>query len=1188
MEPKAIKSSVNGGPYAVKTPLGWVLNGPFSHQDYYVHHRKTNFIQSEDALSAQFKAFCNMEFSDTLVGVDELSQYDQKAVQIMQESAILKNGHYEISLPWKDDNPCLPNNRSLAELRLVGLKKRFKADPESLKKYSNFMSELLEKGYAERVPEENTTRDDGLVWYLPHHSVFNPRKPEKTRVVFDCSAKYHGISLNDKLLQGPDLTNNLIGVLTRFRQEPIAMTSDIEAMFMQVHVNPEHRDALRFLWWPKGEDIWNVPPEEYRMTVHLFGAVSSPTCSNFALKKTADDNQELFEPDILNTVRHCFYVDDCLKSVETEKEAIKTSSELCQLLKLGGFNLTKWIANSRNVLESIPGAKRAETVKVLDQQNLPIDRVLGMEWNTESDELGFKVMIKDKPITRQGILSIVSSTYDPLGLASPFVLPAKIILQDLCRMRLGWDEKVSGEPLYRWEKWLLDLPRLSDFAVNRCVKPANFGDIISSQLHHFSDAAETGYGSVTYLRQVNASGEIHCSLMMSKSRVTPLKQISIPRLELSAAVVSTRLDQIMKKELTIPLESSTFWTDSTAVIRYVENEDKRFHTFVANRIAKIRDVSLPEQWRYVDTNRNPGDYTSRGLSADSLIRGRWLMGPKFLWQSEDQWPVRPASMRHISQSDPEVRDEKKTCVAISQSDHNIEKILEKFSTWWRMKKCIAWILRYKTNLHRALQQRQHGQPVEFGDLNSIQMITLEEMNNAEKVILKHTQKWYFSEELEDLNAKKRYNSQDCGDNVSSQTVKSSSRLRKLSPIIKDGLICVGGRLERATIPEESKHQVILPNRSHVTDLIIKHYHNLSGHSGREYVLSVLRGQFWVIKGNSAVRHVLSGCYECRKRYGSRGSQIMADLPEDRVKPNRPPFSSVGIDFFGPYLIKRGRSEVKRYGVIFTCLAIRAVHIEITHSLDTSSFLNALRRFIARRGQPFEIRTDNGGNFVSGEAELCKALLEWNNKKIHEFLAQHNVKWTFNPPLASHHGGVWERCIRTIRKVMSGLLKQQRLDDEGLVTIMCEVEAIINNRPITKVSDDPKDMGALTPNHLLMFREGPYLPPGNFVHEDLYSRRRWRQIQYMADQFWLRWIKEYLPLLQERQKWFSKSRNLVVGDLVLIVDENTPRGHWAKGLVKATFPDKQGIVRQVELKTAQGQLKRDTRKLCLLEQAENLK
>lgn len=291
--------------------------------------------------------------------------------------------------------------------------------------------------------------------------------------------------------------------------------------------------------------------------MHLFGAVSSPSCSNFALKKTADDNQELFEPKILDTVRRNFYVDDCLKSVETEDEAIETSSQLCQLLTLGGFNLTKWISNSRNVIESVPGAKRAETVKVLDQ-NLPVDRALGMEWDTESDKLGFKVMIKDRPTTRRGILSIVSSTYDPLGFASPFVLPAKIILQDLCRMKLGWDDEVTGEPLYRWKKWLLDLPKLTDFVVNRCIKPFNFEEIVSSQLHHFSDAAETGYGSVTYLRQVNARNEINCALMIAKSRVTLLKQVSIPRLELSAAVVSTRLDQIMKKELTNPLESSTF------------------------------------------------------------------------------------------------------------------------------------------------------------------------------------------------------------------------------------------------------------------------------------------------------------------------------------------------------------------------------------------------------------------------------------------------------------------------------------------------------------------------------------------------------------------------------------------------------------------------------------------------------
>ena len=228
------------------------------------------------------------------------------------------------------------------------------------------------------------------------------------------------------------------------------------------------------------------------------------------------------------------------------------------------------------------------------------------------------------------------------------------------------------------------------------------------------------------------------------------------------------------------------------------------------------------------------------------------------------------------------------------------------------------------------------------------------------------------------------------------------------------------------------------------------------------------------------------------------------------------------------------------------MSIRAVHIEVVHSLDTDSFLNALRRFIARRGQPVQMRSDNGGNFVKGEKELREAIAKWNQKKIHSFLLNENIKWVFNPPAGSHHGGAWERCIRTTRKVMKALLKEQPLDDEGLLTLLAEVESIINGRPITKVSDDPKDCEALTPNHLLLLRAGPNLPPGLFVKEDNYSRRRWRQVQYLADVFWRRWLREYLPALQERQKWGATKRNFAVDDVVLVVDDAVPWSSWPLG------------------------------------------
>lgn len=239
-----------------------------------------------------------------------------------------------------------------------------------------------------------------------------------------------------------------------------------------------------------------------------------------------------------------------------------------------------------------------------------------------------------------------------------------------------------------------------------------------------------------------------------------------------------------------------------------------------------------------------------------------------------------------------------------------------------------------------------------------------------------------------------------------------------------------------------------------------------------------------------------------------------------------------MDYFGPIDVKRGRGTVKRYGVIFTCLACCTVHLEVAHALDTDVCINALRRFICRRGQVTEIRSKIGTNFVGSNQELKEALQELSQDKIQKALLQEGIKWTFNPPHGAHHGGIWERLIRKVKRALYSVLKQQTLNNKTLQTAMCEAEAILSDRPITPSSDDPNDIEALTPNHILQLKGKPTLPPGLFKREDLYIRRRWMQVQYITDLFWKRWVREYLAMMQERQKWHKPHRNFTVGDLVL--------------------------------------------------------
>ena len=1081
----------------------------------------------------------------------DMSVQDRQAVSVMERTIKHVDGRYEIAIPFKNEPVNMPDNRVAAELRLRALSRRFSHDTELKERYSANMEDLFSKRYASKVPDSELIRSDGKVWYLPHHAVINPKKPEKVRIVFDCAAKYNGVSLNDQVLSGPDLTNCMIGILLRFRQEPIAIMADIESMFHQVSVNPNDRDVLRFLWWSHG-DV-NQEPDVYRMNVHLFGGTWSPSCCSYALRRVATDNQEDFMTETVNTVTRNFYVDDCLKSVKDETEAVLLIDELRKLLSRGGFRLTKFMSNSARVIESVPASERSVGVKHIEF-DLNYERALGISWNVTEDCFMFNMHYKSVPCTKRGLLSSMSSVYDPLGFLSPFALKAKKLIQDLSRRKAGWDESLQEEEQRQWMQWLAGHETLKELRIPRCLKPAS-AQRAQYELHHFADASSIAFGCVSYLRIVVQDEKAHCSFLTTKSRLAPIRAVSIPRLELMAAVLAVNVDQMLKRKLDMCIQKTVFWTDSTVVLQYIQSESKRFHTFVANRVSVIREATLPEQWQHVPTKQNPADYASRGLTAEELLTNEcWWSGPGFLQYSEDSWPMQHY-LSVVSDDDPEVKRNVSAVHMLNVTDLNqtdvIDQLFRYRASWMKLTVDVGWILRFMSYLKAKLNP---GTPVRSGRLE------VSELQKAESQIVRYVQCKEFQIDRAKLN------DQDEGKPV----VAKSSRLYRLEPVMcEDGLIRVGGRLPT--------HPIILPSSHPVTNLVINHFHVMSGHGGKEHTLSLIRQQYWIIGARQAVRKQLRECVVCRLRDAKPVGQRMANLPCDRITPGDPPFSYVGVDVFGPFNVKRGRSTEKRYGCLFTCLKIRAVHIEVLHSLDTDSFINALQRFICRRGQVKEIRSDNGTNFVGAEKELRTAILKWNNDKIDNFLRQKTIQWRFNPPTASHMGGVWERQNRSVRKVLSSVMKEQVLDDESLTTVFCLAESVINSRPITVVSDDHRDLEPLTPNHLLLLREDPVLPPGDFVKQDIYSRRRWRQVQYLADVFWRRWTREYLPLIQLRQKWLQSSKNIAVGDIVIVMDDNAPRNAWNIGRVIETLPSSDGLVRTVKVATKSGNLTRPVHK-----------
>ena len=928
------------------------------------------------------------------------------------------------------------------------------------------IKDYVDKGYAKKLSKEEASKTSNITWFLPHHPVLNPNKPGKVRVVFDAAAKFQGTSLNDQLVQGPDLTNDLVGVLIRFREERIALTSDVEAMFHQTGVLPKDTDALRFLWWP--DDI-ERPPDEYKMLVHIFGAKSSPCCANKTLKQIADDNEGIYDPKATYTLRRNFYVDDGLKSVGSEEEAIRLADQLIHLTKEGGYNLTKFMSNSRKVLSSIPKQQRANPEIDLALDELPFERALGLRWSPETDCFYFNSVNTCKPLTKRGILSVVSSLYDPLGFMSPFVLLAKIIIQDLWKLKCDWDEDVQEPYASQWRRWLDMLQKIKNIAIPRCYKPPTIKNVSGMQLHVFSDASRKGLGASVYFRIVGSDGFIHVTLVMGKSRNTPTKDWSIPRLELQAAVIAARLCEVVTRELDLPIDKTYLWSDSMTTLQYIKNTKLRFRPFVFHRVAEIHELTAPNQWNYVPSTSNPADAGSRGMKIEEFHpHCVWWSGPKFLYYSEDHWPS--SKVTDVPNDDEEVAESKVNVMSVSVGS-SVDRLLKKFSSWPLLQSSVAWLLRFIKFIRRENPPTGH--------------LRLQEVKEATRVIAKLLQQQFFEEELTSLQ--------------NGQQVKRQSKLAKLNPVLIDGLIRVGGRVSSVPLPFESKHPIILPKDHVVSSSIVRFYHEVYGHAGREHVISLLRQAFWIIQARSLVRSLLRRCFVCRKHNESTMRQVMADLPKERLTPYEPPFTFTGVDVFGPFTVKRGRTTQKIYGCIFVCFTCRAVHIEDLDSLSTDAFINSLRRFISNRGLPKQIWSDNGTNFVGAERELKQAIREWNNDKIALELRTRNVdwyscpfiEWRFQPPYASHMSGVWERLIRSVKKAMKGVLGNPNalINQETLRTVFADVVTILNSRPLCSVSEDPKDLEPLTPNHLLLQRQTLAIPPGIFCKEDLYSKKR---------------------------------------------------------------------------------------------------
>ncbi|XP_048580423.1 uncharacterized protein LOC116604791 [Nematostella vectensis] len=1211
---REFRNGPRGAPWAQRLDLGWTITGQmcldFGKGPAHVLARRTTLSpevpiaepERETATDYELVPCPNqLKLTDGLLGrnalpkeeevfattkddnVTSLSIDDQRFLEIM-EKGIHKNnsGNWEMPLPFRDSNPEMPNNRAQAMSRLQNLTRSFARKPQLKTDYVEFMGKVLGKGHASPVPPDQIQAPPGRLFYLSHFPTYHNTK-KTIRVVFDSSCEFEGVSLNKVLLPGPDLMNNLIGVLMRFRKEEVAVMCDVEQMFHSFHVNPEHRNFLRFLWFENNDPEARII--EYRMNVHLFGNGPSPAVATFGLRATVNDGEEKCSEAVRQFVNRNFYVDDGLVSVSTPKEAVQLVTNTQAALATRNLRLHKVVSNSVEVVQSFPAEDRAKDLKDLDlsHDDLPAQRSLGVYWELRSDSFAYRVSPPDKPFTRRGVLSVVNSVYDPLGHAAPVMLQGKKILQRLVAMGkkpedngdpLGWHDPLPPVMKDKWTQWRESLSSLQGVNVPRCYHPKGFGEVVKSELHVFSDASQDAIGIAVYLRLINVRNQVSVSLVYGQAKVAPLQPTSIPRLELCGAVLAVQAAHRVLREIDIAVERVYYYTDSKVVLGYISNDSRRFYTYVANRVQIIRSMTSPDQWYYIESALNPADQATRGLKAGALMTSTWIKGPDFLNQGE--YVTTKEDNETLAPNDPEVRKEvKATKTAKTHKTGLGADRFKRFSSFESLQRALAIVIAFV----RRFKSRRNTTKKEINqddDSHRQSPIPIEILNQATAIVVREAQREAFGTQwrlIKDAGLP-----EDAADRASQTKRKAtlkSSNMYQLDPFVDDqGLIRVGGRLRRADLGYIERHPVLLPNDHHLSKLIVRHFHQRVKHQGRQITGGAIRqAGYWLIGSHRAVSKEISQCVVCKKLRGKPVEQHMADLPPDRTEV-APPFTNVGFDVFGPWTIhtrktRGGVLNSKRWGLVFTCLSSRAIHIELLESMDASAFISALRRFFSLRGAASLLRCDRGTNFVGANTELEESLKAIEiDQSVTKYVTEQGCTWLFNPPHASHFGGVWERQINTIRRVLDGMfaeLGKAQLTHELLSTLMAEVVAIVNARPITAIPSDVDNPQPLSPATLLTMKTRPAgSPPGQFLPVDLYARRRWRQTQYLAEQFWVRWRREYLQNLQPRRKWNEQQRNLQEGDIVLLKDDSAVRNNWPIGRISEAIKSADDKVRKVKV------------------------
>lgn len=1124
-------------PVLQNTKLGWIVAGPFQTGPM-PNNTFCNFSKTLK-LENQMEKFWLLE--------EPLIKENNYSIEESEVEEHFKNtferdysGSFIVRLPFKENYVQLGESYTMALKRFQSLEHKLSKSTLQKEQYTKFIEEYLQMGHMTLLTKPEISKS---YCFLPHHSVLKESsQTTKLRVVFDASAKTStNLSLNDVLKVGPCIQEPIFSILLRFRVHSVVFTADIAKMYRCIKLHENDKQFQQILWRSNPSE----PLKQYQLNTLTYGTSPASFLATRCLKQLSLDYSKS-HPLASQSISQDFFMDDWICSIKDIESALEIIHDVNTILKSANFNLRQWSSNRNEILDFVKGSQSDNQYVIKDGQS---SKTLGTLWNSSDDV--FKYTTSSNPhkiLTKRLVLSIISQVFDPLGLIGPVILKAKLFMQSLWQIKTGWDEPVPQDFLNSFLHFYSKLDCLDILEIPRQII---INSAVVIEIHIFCDASLSGYGTCVYFKSIDSCNQVIIRLACSKSRVSPLKVISIPRLELCGALLGAQLAQDVLKSIKIEVHNVYFWSDSTIALGWIASEPSKLKTFVSNRVAKIQELSNSSQWRHVDTNSNPADYISRGVSPDEIKNlSLWFNGPDWLYKSEQFWPVLNSN---LPEELPEMKIVNETVLKVEI--HLPNYIISKYSSFSKLTHIVAYLLRFRFNLTKNSKERL------------LSKLSVNEIEMAIHTIVKMVQEESFSNEIKLLK--------------NSRLLSKNNKLRSLDPFLdQNGILRVGGRLVNANLKFDSKHPILVPSHHHFTNILIRHEHFKKLHLGPQTLLAIVRQTYWILGGVRTIKRILRTCILCFRVSPPALNQKMGDLPTSRVTPSRP-FSRCGVDYAGPYLIKnsylRNTKSVKAWICLFICFSTKAVHLELVTELSTDSFLKALKRFISRRGLCSEIHSDNATNFVGAE-NIFKQL---NDSNVQNFLLEQKIKWHFIPPRSPHVGGLWEAAIRLAKYHLKRTLQNQLLSYEDFNTLLVQVESLINSRPLTPLTDDPTNYEAITPGHFLIgqsLQSLPEVPVDDCRHT---YASKYRHLKFMFQQLWRKWSRDYLNTLQQRCKWQVGCENVQIGELVVLREDDVPPLCWKLGRISAVHPGNDGLVRVVTVKTKDSEYKRAVTKICVL-------